>query len=198
MTHESELLVRSSRLADARLSLLIVVDVQERLLPIMPDRNLLLWNVGRLMQGATLLDVRKLVTEQYPERLGATVGELTTEAGIIATKRMFSCRECAGSLRENWEQGKRQAIICGLETHVCVLQTALDLLDNGWQVHVVADAVCSRNRADHDIALGRLQSVGCTLTTTEAVLFEWCETSLSSSFKGVSQLVRQPHPGSNV
>ena len=194
MSSQPEPSLRSQRLASAQRSLLLVVDVQEKLLPIMPNGQHFLWNVQRLWRAADLLGVQRLVTEQYPERLGATVAELNVAPQFVASKRMFSCRECVNQLQQLWETGARQAILCGLETHVCVLQTALDLESRGWQVFVVVDATSARSRLDHEVAINRLQSSGCTLITVEAVLFEWCETSLAPAFKSISQLVREPPP----
>ncbi len=194
MSSQQEPSSRSLRLASSQRSVLLVVDVQEKLLPIMPSSRHFLWNVQRLLRAADLLGVPRLVTEQYPERLGATVAELSVSPQTVTSKRMFSCRECADRLRPMWDAGARQAIICGLESHVCVLQTALDLENTGWQVFVVVDAISARRRLDHEVAISRLQSSGCTLITVEAVLFEWCETSLAPAFKSISQLVREPPP----
>jgi len=187
---------RSPWLADPRRSLLLVVDVQEKLLPLMAMAALVRWNIGRLLRAAELLGVSQLISEQYPERLGATVADLKPASASVVSKRMFSCRESAPQFQAAFDAGARQAIVCGLETHVCELQTVADLINTDWQVHLVVDGVCARGRLDHDTALRRLDSLGATLTTTESVLFEWCETSLHSTFKEISQLVRQPPPAS--
>lgn len=185
---------RSPKLACADSSLLLVIDVQEKLLPLVQAAEQLQWNIGRLMRGACHLNVETLLTEQYPEKLGFTASAIRQLAGEISSKRMFSCRECASQLESARSAGKRQAILCGMETHVCVLQTALDLAAGNWDVYVVADAVTARGQLDHDIALDRMRSSGLTLATTESILFEWCETSLHPQFRAISQIVRETFP----
>jgi nicotinamidase-related amidase len=173
--------------------LLLVVDLQTKLLPIIPTQACVVWNAERLLAGARTLSIPTLVTEQYPEKLGATVA--LGETPFTATsKRMFSCRECSQPLADFRNQGLKQVVICGIETHVCVLQTALDLLADGWQVHVVVDATGSRMQLDQDTALKRMASESVVLTTTESVLFEWCETSTAPEFRSISALVRQTSP----
>jgi nicotinamidase-related amidase len=133
-------------------------------------------------------------SEQYPAGLGPTVERLATHLPRVAEKRIFSCRECTDLISSWMTSGIRQVVVVGIETHVCVLQTALDLLSAGFEVYVVADAVGSRTDLDRDVALNRLTQSGVTVTTTESVLFEWCETSSAPEFKQISQLVRQSPP----
>lgn len=184
---------RSPRLLDRSRSLLLVVDLQAKLLPLIPSHASIVWNAGRLLSGASALSVPHLVTEQYPEKLGATV-PLGDALITASSKRMFSCRECNTPLADFWTRGMRQVLICGIETHVCVLQTAFDMQADGWQVFIAVDATGSRTRLDHDTALGRLAAESITLTTTESVLFEWCETSTAPEFRTISSLVRQTGP----
>jgi nicotinamidase-related amidase len=184
---------RSARLLDRHRSLLLVVDLQTKLLPLIPSQASIVWNARRLLSGAAVLSVPHLVTEQYPEKLGATVplGEPLITA---SSKSMFSCRECSAPLADFWTRGMRQVLLCGIETHVCVLQTALDLHADGWQVFIAVDATGSRTRLDHDTALARLAAESIVLTTTESVLFEWCETSNVPEFRTISSLVKQTGP----
>ncbi len=186
---------RSSQLIDRSHSLLLIVDLQEKLLPTIESRARIVWNARRLLSGANALRVPYQITEQYPERLGATVplsepGEPFAEA---LSKRMFSCRECAAAL-EPLRANANQVVLCGIESHVCVMQTALDLLADAWQVYVVADAIGSRSDLDHSVAIERMMRSGAVLTTTESVLFEWCESSTAPEFKAISALVRQGPP----
>ena len=111
---------------------------------------------------------------------------------------MFSCRECSEPLTAFRKRGLQQAIICGIETHVCVLQTALDLVADGWQVFIAVDATGSRMQLDQETALGRMAAESVVLTSTESVLFEWCETSTAPEFRTISSLVRQIGPISNT
>lgn len=185
---------RSARLLDRDRSLLLVVDVQEKLLPLVTDASMIEWNAGRLQRGASSLNLPHVVTEQYPEKLGKTVASLDVKDDIAVPKRMFSCRECLDSLQVHRDAGREQLVVCGIETHVCILQTVLDsVLD--WQVFVVSDAVSSRKIEDHQVALRRMEMAGATLTTVESVLFEWCETSQAPEFKAISQLVRETPTG---
>ena len=181
---------RSPRLLDRNRSLLLVVDLQAKLLPLVPSQTSIVWNVARLLSGAAALSVPHLVTEQYPEKLGATV-PLGDALFTASSKRMFSCRECSAPLADFWARGMRQVLICGIETHVCVLQTALDLQVDGWQVFIAVDATGSRMRRDQDTALRRLSAESVVLTTTESVLFEWCETSTAPEFRTISSLAKQ-------
>lgn len=173
---------------------LVVVDVQERLLPVIAGRTRLVWNIGRLIEGARILGIPVAATEQYPQGLGPTVPELARRLGPIPSKRMFSCRGCPEVFQELQAQGIHKFLVCGIEAHVCVQQTVLDLLGAGWRVYVAADAVGSRHEVDYEFALRRMESAGAILTTTEAALFEWCETAGTPQFKEISRLVRQSPP----
>jgi nicotinamidase-related amidase len=185
---------RSNRLLDRRRSLLLVIDLQTKLLPVVQGHAAIAWNVGRLLTGAATFAVPHLVTEQYPEKLGETFPLGVTTCTPVS-KRMFSCRECCEPLAAFRDRGIQQVVLCGIETHVCVLQTALDLVSDGWQVFVVVDATGSRSRLDHETALGRLAAESVVLTTVESVLFEWCETSAAPEFRSVSALVKGKGPG---
>jgi nicotinamidase-related amidase len=185
---------RSPCLLDRSRSSLLIVDLQEKLFPLIERRAIVEWNIGRLLAAAKLLRVHVAASEQYPAGLGPTIESVRRELGTVPDKRMFSCREC-GVLFEQWtKSGTEQLVVVGIETHVCILQTALDLLSAGFDVFVPADAVGSRFAADREIGLQRLSLAGVTVTTTEATLFEWCETAAAPEFKAISQLVRQAAP----
>ncbi len=173
----------------ASASLLCVIDVQDRLLPAMADGDRVVSRCGRLAAAARLLDVPAILTEQYPQGLGTTVAPLAALLPTPVTKMSFSC--CgAGGFALALPPGRGAIVLCGLETHVCVLQTALDLLARGYAVFVAVDAVASRHPIDHDTALRRLEAAGAILTTSEAVLFEWCGTADHPRFQDVRKLVR--------
>ena len=177
---------------------LLVVDVQEKLLRAMREPQRLTWNIARLLDGARLLGVAATATEQYPQGLGPTVASLAErlgqQAAAVHEKLAFSCWGCE-ALRKQLEQLDRpNVLICGMETHVCVQQTTLDLLAAGYRVFVAVDAVASRSTLDHDVALRRMEAHGATLTTVEAALFEWCATAGTPEFKAISQLVKQTLP----
>jgi nicotinamidase-related amidase len=189
--------LRSPDLLSAAESLLLLVDVQERLIPHVSGGETVTANCNRLARAAGLFGVPVTVTEQYPKGLGPTVPELASlfaGADAIpankAEKLRFSAAEATG-----WppagerEDGRHQVVLAGVETHVCVLQTAFDLLSQGYRVSVVADAAGSRRDLDRDAALARLRDGGATVTTTESVLFEWCEAAGTDQFKKVRELV---------
>jgi nicotinamidase-related amidase len=174
---------------------LLVIDVQERLTPALPEAARIIWNCRRLLSGAEILGVRAWVTEQNPDKLGPTTPELAAHRTEPAAAKMaFSCGAC-GEIYAAWRQhGIERVLLCGIETHVCVAQTALDLLAAGYEVYVAADAVGARAALDHDIALRRLESSGAVLTTVEAALFEWCGQAGTPEFRQISALVKEPAP----
>lgn len=172
---------------DPATSLLCVIDVQERLLAAMPDGERIVSRTRRLAEAARLLGVARILTEQYPRGLGPTDAGLAALLPPPLTKMSFSCCGCAGF---DTEIGPAAAVVlAGLETHVCVAHTAIDLLERGIGVFVAVDAVGSRHRIDHDVALRRLESAGAVLTTSEAVLFEWCRSAEHPDFQQLRRLV---------
>lgn len=188
-------LLRSPLLVSASQSVLLIVDVQDKLLDLMENRLELLGKLQQLAAAAKLLEVPRLATEQYPEKLGplspAIVKYFETGPGHeIPGKLTFSCAGCPASIEQIRRWRRPQVVLAGLETHVCIAQTALDLLGAGLDVFLVADAVAARHRIDHDVALRRLENAGVTLITTEAVMFEWCERAGTPEFKEISRLVR--------
>lgn len=187
-------LPRSPQLMSRQNSALLVVDVQDKLLRLVPGYQRIVWNIGRLIEGARILNVPVAATEQYPKGLGPTTAELAQKLGAIASKLTFSCAGCP-EIFQSWSaQGVHKVLIAGIEAHVCVQQTALDLMADGFDVYLAADAIGARYEIDYNIALRRLDSAGATLTTTEAALFEWCERAGTTEFKQISDLVRQAPP----
>ena len=169
-------------------SLLCVVDIQERLLPAIPTGLQVVSMAGRLVDAAALLGVRSILTEQYPKGLGPTPPDLAAKLPPAIMKMSFSCcgsDAFTAAITDDIES----ALLCGLETHVCIQQTALDLLARGLTVFIAVDAVGSRHTLDHEIALRRLESSGAILTTTEAALFEWCRSAEHPQFQSVRKLV---------
>ncbi len=190
MTDAPSPFIRSNELLSRRDSKLLIVDVQEKLLPHIPVSEKLIDNCRRLIQAAAVFEVPVSATEQYPKGLGPTVPELVELLGDIPEKLRFSCAEVL-----NWGPAASQAVdrdkvvVAGIEAHVCVQQTALDLLSQGFRVFVPADAVASRHKLDWKFALRRLADSGAVVTTTESVLFEWCEVAGTAEFKQISKLV---------
>ncbi|MDH3719437.1 MAG: hydrolase [Planctomycetota bacterium] len=175
-------------------SALLVVDVQEKLIGLLPGHQKIVWNIGRLIDAARILEVPVAGSEQYPQGLGPTIAELADRIGDVPSKVSFSCIACEELLDQLDGQGVSKLLVAGIETHVCVQQTVLDLLASGLAVFVAADATGSRYPVDYDVALRRMESAGATITTTEAAMFEWCQVAGTPQFKQISQLIRQPGP----
>jgi nicotinamidase-related amidase len=173
-------------------STLLVVDVQDKLLAVMPDAAGLIRDVGFLLDVANLLQIPARATEQYPQGLGPTNAELVKRLKRERPAKVaFSCCGAPGLLGEIRQLGRPNVVVAGMETHVCVLQTVLDIEADGLQVSVAADAVQSRFRVDHDIALRRMERAGAVLTTCETIAFEWLGGSDHPQFKAVSKLVQE-------
>ena len=174
----------------------VVVDVQERLLPHMADAPQLEQSLVTLIRGLHALEVPLLATEQYPRGLGATVPGVrdALDAGrdrpVPIEKIAFSCCDEPQFLERLAALGRQQVVVAGIEAHVCVQQTLLDLHATGREVWVAADAVSSRSARDRDIALQRAQQEGVWLSTVESVLFELCRAAGSDTFKTISGLVK--------
>ena len=170
---------------------LLVIDVQEKLLPMIPDRERVIRNAAFLVDAARLLDMTVQATEQYPRGLGPTTGELAKRLPERPEKTAFSC--CAiPSVVEAFHRGAcPKVVLCGLETHVCVLNTALDLLALDFRVYIAVDAVAARYAQDHEVALRRLEQAGAVLTTSEGCVFEWVGGAGHPRFKDVSRLVQE-------
>jgi nicotinamidase-related amidase len=186
--------VRSPELMSASSTGLLVVDVQQRLIRLLPDHGRIVWNIRRLLDAAKLFGLTVLATEQYPKGLGGTVGELAGQLGSIAAKTTFSSAGCEAIAGELERLPVHQWLVVGIEAHVCVLQTVLDLLSAGFRVFVAVDAIGSRHEVDCRVALARMESAGATLTTCESALFEWCADSNRAEFKQLSQLIKETPP----
>jgi nicotinamidase-related amidase len=187
-------LPRSPDLMNAEDSALLVVDAQVKLLEIIPQRARIVWNIRRLLDAAEALRVPVAATEQYPDRLSPTVPELRERIGEAPNKMCFSACVC-GEIFDAWRADNRyRVLLCGIESHVCVLQTALDLAAAGFEPYVAVDAVGSRYAIDYEFALRRMESSGVILTTTETAMFEWCRTADRPEFKKISALAKESPP----
>lgn len=171
-------------------STLVVIDIQDKLLTKLPHAAALVKNAGFLIDAAVLLDIPVRATEQYPKGLGPTTAEIARRLpGAATAKTAFSCCGAGTFLEELKMLQRPNVVVVGAETHVCVQQTSLDLLAAGLHVVVAADAVDGWGAADHTFALNRLERSGATISTAEAVAFEWVRDSTHPQFKAVSQLV---------
>jgi nicotinamidase-related amidase len=171
-------------LLDRDRAALVVVDVQEGFRPYASFAGVA-QACAKLMRAARILDVPRVVSEQYPQGLGHTAPEVGLEDELTLEKTVFSAARADG-----FDLGGRsQAIVCGIETHVCVSQTVHDLLERGVEVHVPADAVGSRHAIDYERGLERLERAGAVVTTVEAALFELLERAGTPEFKAVQKLI---------
>jgi len=178
---------------DANKTALVLIDMQKSLWQAMPEKERLLDNARRLLEGCKALGVPVLWTEQIPEKLGptlVTLGEVLAGYAAPTTKSSFSCCGAEEFMRQLQASGRRQLLLCGVETHVCVHQTALDLLAAGHEVHLAADAVASRNATNHAIALQRMQQAGAQLTSVEMALFEMLRDARHPKFRDILKLVK--------
>jgi nicotinamidase-related amidase len=183
--------MRATQRLTAQRGALLVIDVQEKLLAAIPDRERLAANAVRLIRAAKLLNIPVWASEQYPKGLGPTVGAIADLVPDRPAKLAFQCCAVPQILEQLYGRHIRHVTLTGIEAHVCVAQTALELLDLGFRVQVPADAVASRHDPDQKFALRRLENAGATISTTEAVLFEWCETADRPEFKAISGLVKE-------
>ena len=174
-------------------TLLLVIDVQEKLFRVMPEKETLLQNLSKLIRGCRLLGVPVLVTEQNPVGLGPTVPEIAALVpdAAKATKFDFSCCSDIGFIEQLKTTDRRQVLICGIESHICVYQTASDLLSAGYEVQVVSDGVSSRAPQNKELSLRRLAAEGVTITGVEMALFELLRTAKAEQFKAISKLIKE-------
>lgn len=173
-------------------AILVMIDFQERLMPAMKDSEDLEESVCKLVRGIRVLNVPVLVTQQYTKGLGPTVPAIAETLGAFSPieKTDFSAAGELNFLEALNEAGKTTVILCGIETHVCVAQTALMLLELGYDVFLVEDGVSSRSKGDKKTAINRMIQAGARPVTVEAVLFELLGTAQAAEFKEISGIVK--------
>jgi nicotinamidase-related amidase len=173
-------------------AVLVMVDFQGRLAGIVDRSELVTTNAIRLVKGCQALGVPILATAQVPEKLGPVLPELeeSLENGSVIAKSSFSALREPDFQLALHKTGRKQVILTGIEAHVCVLQTGIDLLEAGYQVHVLSDGVFSRTAENHDLALKRLYEFGATLSSLEIALFEMVRTSKHPEFRTISRLIK--------
>jgi len=173
---------------------LVVIDVQEKLVPAMDERicGQLIGHISMLVEAFKAMELPVIATEQYPRGLGNTISELAaaTEQDCVE-KTAFSCAGEPNFLAALEKSGAKQVVLVGMEAHVCVYQTMIDLLDRGCTVHLVRDAICSRFKSDYQTALTMAAQMGAVVTTTEMALFQLVSVAGGDDFKMVSKLVRR-------
>ncbi|PKL87725.1 MAG: hydrolase [Ignavibacteriae bacterium HGW-Ignavibacteriae-2] len=170
---------------------LLLIDIQEKILPVIFENERVVENALKLIMGFNVMRLPVYFTEQYPKGLGNTNAELLKELnGSAILKMSFSCSGAGDLFEELIKNDIKQVVVCGIESHVCVQQTVLDLLSNGFQVNVAADAVSSRKKFDYETALNRMNKNGAEITTTESVLFELLNICGTEEFKSVSKIIK--------
>jgi nicotinamidase-related amidase len=174
------------------LSLGLIIDIQEKLFPHMDQHEVLLRRCAILIEGIKVLDIPLVLTEQYPKGLGATVPEISALYGQkpVIEKIAFSCCDEPALMQHAFLQSRNTVIICGIEAHVCVLQTVIDLLEAGYQVVVVEDCISSRKPEDKRVAVERMRAEGAVISTSESILLELARVAGTEEFKAISRLIK--------
>jgi nicotinamidase-related amidase len=183
---------RFNRLLKPESTALLIIDIQERILPVILNRQSVIEYTLKLIKGFKALGLPICFTEQYPKGLGPTAKTILDELRDLKPfgKMTFSCSGAGDLFKEFQMKNLSQIVVCGIEAHVCVQQTVLDLIENRFQVNVAADAVSSRKETDYSTALERMRNHGAEVTTTESILFELLNVCGTPQFKEVSKIVK--------
>lgn len=174
-------------------TLLVVIDMQEKLLPSMSDSEYLLSNTNKLISGCQALNIPIIITEQYPKGLGKTINTIAEQLDKQYTpieKTTFSCYKNDNFFEMLENHGKKNIVLCGIEAHICVMQTALELHEAGYQTVISEDCIASRNDNDHYMAIQRMSNSGITISTYESILMELCGRSDRPEFKTISNIIK--------
>ncbi len=177
---------------DVANTVLILIDFQERLFPVMYDKEKLLQNVIKLIKGAKVLEIPIILTEQYPKGLGSTIPEVKELIPDVkpVEKVCFSCTDESAFNQALKSLKRKQVLIAGIEAHICVYQTAMALAREGYEVQVVADCIASRDPENRVAALTKMGMAGISPTTTEMALFELVKVAQGDKFKQISSIVK--------
>jgi nicotinamidase-related amidase len=173
-------------------AVLVIVDVQGKLAALMKDKEILFENLVRMAQGAKVLGIPIIWNEQVPEKLGETIAplkEVLTDNAPLA-KVSFSCCGNPAFMEKLRAFGRKQVILVGIETHICVYQTALDLIKNDYEIHLVVDAVSSRHESNRRVGIERMKEAGAILTTVEMSLFEMLGRAEGEKFRQIAKIVK--------
>jgi nicotinamidase-related amidase len=184
--------MRHPSILDSQSAALLIIDMQESFRKVLSDVANITRNITILVEASKLLNLPVFVTEQYPQGLGKTVAEISACLGDhqLFEKNSFSCCGADGFLEALSQSGRRQLIVCGIEAHVCVNQTVHDLLNEGFGVHLVVDAITSRNPRNKEIGLEKMLGSGALPSTVEMALFEMLTRSGTETFKSVQRLIK--------
>jgi nicotinamidase-related amidase len=183
---------RNPQILDRNKTALLIIDIQERILGVMQNPDSVVANTIKLIKGFKVLNSPIIYTEQYPKGLGQTFKEIKTELGDLSPiqKMSFSCFGAENLFSELKQKNLKQVVIAGIEAHVCVQQTVLDLLANDFEVNLAVNAVSSRNLIDYETAINRMRTHGAEITTVESILFEMLNVSGTDKFKAISKIIK--------
>jgi nicotinamidase-related amidase len=177
---------------DRKSACLVIIDVQDRFRDAIFEFGRMSGNICRLAQAFRILGVPVIVTEQNPDKLGSTIPEIADALGrfVPVPKMHFSCCGEATFVKELKKTKAKNVVLCGLETHVCVLKTALDLLNRGYNVYVACDAVSSRKKSDTDLIIKRFVQTGILITTAESIIFQLFDKAGTEEFRQIFSLIK--------
>ena len=182
--------VNTSEKISPKVNALIIVDIQEKIINPVFNKDSITKNIKKLINAYQILEENIFVSEQNPLKLGKTIPELLPKGGFNKIEKMeFSLANIKEFLKELKNKKITNLIVCGIETHICIQQTVLDCLQKGFEVILISDAMGSRNRVDHEIALQRMMQKGAILTTTESIIFELCKTANRKEFKEIREII---------
>lgn len=185
-------MLRSEYVATRENSMLLIIDVQQAMLKVIDSWKRTARKVRQLIRSSDVFDIPILLTEQYTKGLGETLPELLKE---IDSPQVFQKEHFSACLEDNFiptiqSYNRKKIVVVGMETHVCVLQTCLDLMTSGFQVHLVADAVASRSNENRDIAIDLMKQAGAVISSTEIVIFQWALRANTDDFRKILPIVK--------
>ena len=180
----------SSDKLSLKVNALLIIDIQEKIIKPIFSKDLIIKNIEKLLNAYQILEENIFISEQNPLKLGETIPELLPKAKFKKIEKMeFSLANIQDFLNELKNKKISNLIVCGIETHICIQQTVLDCLQKGFEVILISDAIGSRNRVDHEIALQRMTQSGAIITTTESIIFELCKTADRKEFKEIRNII---------
>ena len=169
---------------------LLIIDIQEKIIKPIFQKESITKNIKKLLNAYQILEENIILSEQNPRKLGSTIPEILPKTRFKKIEKMeFSLANIQEFLQELENKKVTNLIVCGLETHICIQQTVLDCLKKEFEVILISDAMSSRNKVDHDIALQRMIHRGAILTTTESIIFELCNTANRKEFKEIREII---------
>lgn len=185
MKEESDLLTREE-------TILVLIDIQGKLAEIVYESDLIINNIAKISEGVQILGIPVLWLEQYPKGLGPTIEKIgqTLPNQKPIEKITFSAYDTNEFVDKLEKEGRKKVLLAGIETHICVYQTAVQLLQNGYEVEVLVDCVSSRTKKNHDIGIQKMMQLGVKVTSVEMALFEMLQVAKGDQFKAISRLVK--------